>query len=417
MALAYRLSNVAFITAFIVVLTYLHKLRINAVTRADTKGKRMYENFVSRNLPTLTLSPNDTTYRMPAQPGPPLASLSTKFNLGPLKSQPSNYARILVIPRLKNDDVSWIEDELFPIDTAIYIADDTGANLHPPMNKGHEVIMYLTYIIDHYFRLPDTVIFMHAHRWTHHNIELLGFDSAEMVRRLSNDYVAQEGYVNMRCRWYPGCPEWLHPSNDQETLVKQEAIALSKSWHELFPSEPLPESLGQGCCAQFAVSKDRVLSIPRSRFIFYRDWILRTPLSDYVSGRIWEYLWQFLFTGRPIHCPSEHVCHCLGFGVCFEGEDQYQEFETLRRKKESYEVELRDLNEQRLRNHVKEHNDSMISSMDVTSERERQSKLTDKIRASEKEMEGKSHKAMNQGAFSDGRAELSLEKWLQRKDF
>ena len=254
---------------------------------------------------------------------PPAPSYTTELHREALNPSALNYTQVMVVPTLKDDDVSWIQKELPGINTAIYIANESNEPLHPPKNKGHEVMIYLTYIIDHYYELPDTIIFMHAHRWTHHNNELLDYDSAEMVRRLSNDYVAREGYVNMRCQWHPGCPEWLHPADTVDTLAKQEETVFSQCWHEMFPSEPVPDVLGQGCCAQFALSKTRVLSIPLSRFIFYRDWVLRTPLSDYISGRIWEYLWQFLFTGRSIYCPSETTCQCEGFGVCFGGHVDY----------------------------------------------------------------------------------------------
>ncbi|KAL6715709.1 hypothetical protein ACLMJK_006670 [Lecanora helva] len=252
------------------------------------------------------------------------------------------------------------------MDRIVYIADDREADLHPPRNKGHEVMIYLTYIIDHYDSLPDTIIFIHAHRWTHHNIELLNHDSAEMIRRLSNEYVAREGYVNMRCQWYPGCPKWLNPNDTEEILGKQEQVVVSKSWHELFPPEVTPESLGQACCAQFAVSKDRILSIPLSRFIFYRDWILKTPLSDFVSGRIWEYLWQYIFTGRSIHCPSEHACHCRGFGLCFGSEAKYREYEELRHSKEMLEVELKEVRGRGEANQSEQPIDSNLAKADIS---------------------------------------------------
>ena len=253
----------------------------------------------------------------------------------------------MVIPRLESDNISWISDELPDVDTVVYIANDALASLHPPKNKGHEVMIYLSYIINHYDALPDIIIFMHAHRWTHHNNPFLSYDAAEMVRRLNGDYVTREGYVNMRCHWSPGCPEWLHSGNIRESIQKQEELLLSRSWKELFPSDPLPTALGQACCAQFALSKERILSVPLSRFIFYRDWIMRTPLSDYISGRIWEYSWQYLFTGQSILCPAEHICYCGGFGVCFGGASEYREFEELHQRKKNFELEMNELADQR----------------------------------------------------------------------
>ena len=275
------------------------------------------------------------------------SSPSAQFHPGAPKPVGSMYSRVLVVPRLQTDDISWIPDELPDTDSTVYTVNDSLAALHPPKNKGHEVMIYLSYIIEHYDTLPDIIIFMHAHRWTHHNNALLAYDAAEMVRRLQSDYVTREGYVNMRCSWSPGCPEWLHSDGPRESLEKQEETVLSKSWSELFPSDPVPAALGQACCAQFALSRERVLSIPLSRFIFYRDWITRTPLSDYISGRIWEYSWQFLFTGRNIYCPAEHICYCGGFGLCFGGASEFRDFEELRQKKRHCEMEIDDLRSQR----------------------------------------------------------------------
>ena len=263
-----------------------------------------------------------------------------QFYAGRPNPSGATYTRAMIVPRMKDENITWIANELPDLDTVIYVANDPSAPLHPPKNKGHEVMIYLTYIIDHYDDLPDIAIFMHAHRWTHHNNHLLGHDAVQMIRRLNSDYVTRKGYVNMRCEWYPGCPEWLHPDNAKESLAKQEEEVLSRSWKELFPTSPLPRALGQACCAQFALSRERILSISLSRYIFYRDWVMRTPLSNYVSGRIWEYTWQFLFTGQSTVCPAEHICYCDGFGVCFGGDTEYKDFERLRHTKEGYERQL-----------------------------------------------------------------------------
>lgn len=320
-----KLVQISAAAAFILLFNFLH--RLNAGDRSGSRpkaGATGKHNEIWLDSSTWSLNRHRLNPRLRGYLDPTTNALSSRFRSGTPKPPGSAYSQVMVVPRLKDDDISWIQEELPGFDTAVYVANDPIAPLHPPRNKGHEVMVYLTYIIDHYDDLPDIIVFMHAHRWTHHNTELLGYDSAEMVRRLSSDYVTSEGYVNMRCQWSPGCPEWLHPNDSEEILAKQEQVVLSKCWRELFPQDPLPDSLGQACCAQFALSKERIQSIPLSRFVFHRDWILRTPLSDYVSGRIWEYLWQYLFTGRTIYCPSEYECHCRGFGVCFGGEAEYK---------------------------------------------------------------------------------------------
>jgi hypothetical protein len=131
---------------------------------------------------------------------------------------------------------------------------------------------------------------------------------------------------NLRCHWEPGCPDWIHPGAIEEDMNKQEESLMARSWTELFPDNPIPQVLAQPCCGQFAVSRNRIRSLPLARYVFYRDWLLRTNLSDYSSGRIWEYIWQFVFTRHNVVCPKEHIYYYDGFGVCFGSEEAYEEY-------------------------------------------------------------------------------------------
>lgn len=265
---------------------------------------------------------------------------SRPFVPGAPKPPGQPYAKMLVVPRTGQEDTSWIATELPDWQSAIYVADDPSAPLHPPKNKGHEVMVYLTYIIDNYENLPDLVAFMHSHQFAWHNDELMGSNAAEMLRRLNPARVMREGFMNLRCVWAPGCPDWMHPGTLKEDSEKQEETMLARSWSEIFPDDPIPKVLAQPCCAQFAVSRDRILSIPRARFVSYRDWLLRTELSDYISGRIWEYLWHVVFTGETIVCPLEHVCYCDGYGLCFGGNDQFAVVKNAQAEKANLEQDL-----------------------------------------------------------------------------
>ncbi|KAJ9357749.1 hypothetical protein C8Q69DRAFT_396414 [Paecilomyces variotii] len=272
----------------------------------------------------------------------------TKFPYGPrphyapgtAKPPGSFYSKMLVVPRIKEEDTEWIERELPDWEAAVYVADDPSAPLHPPKNKGHEVMVYLTFIIDNYENLPDIMAFMHAHQMAWHNDDILDWNAAEMLRRLNPNRVAREGYMNMRCNWSPGCPDWMHPGTLEEDSSKQEETMLARSWSEIFPNDPIPDVLAQPCCAQFALSRERVLAIPKSRFVFYRDWLLRTELSDYISGRVWEYLWHVVFTGENVFCPLQNVCYCDGFGLCFGGEAEMDEFFGIRFQRNDLQEEL-----------------------------------------------------------------------------
>jgi hypothetical protein len=267
------------------------------------------------------------------------------FKPGILKSVGSVYSKMLVITRTTHEDVSWITDAFQDsenIGTTVYVADDPSAPFHPPENKGHEVMVYLTYIIDQYDSLSDISIFMHAHRYAWHNNDILELDAVEMITRLSPERVQREGFVNLRCNWNPGCPNWLHPGAVEEDRNKKEEVEFAKAWSELFPGDPIPQVVAATCCAQFALSRDRIQSLPKSKYIYLRDWLLRTPLRDSISGRVWEYVWHFVFTGQHIVCPKEHICYCDAFGICFGGEEQYNAWWVKMWEKRRYEDQLKD---------------------------------------------------------------------------
>ncbi|CAK1354544.1 hypothetical protein CB0940_01618 [Cercospora beticola] len=265
---------------------------------------------------------------------PEIDSLSP-YPIGKTKPPGSNYTRALVLPRLKSESTAWVQQELGDwIDSgllipAVYTVDDRTADLHPPKNKGHEVMVYLSYIIDFYDTLPDISIFMHAHRYAWHNNELLNTDAAQMVRHLSPERVTREGYMNLRCHWDPGCPVWLHPGATKDNYDKPEEHLLADCWSELFPMDPVPKVLAQPCCAQFAVSRERILETPKMRYVVMRDWLIRTELTDYLSGRIFEHIWQYIFTASPIHCPSMSACYCDGYGLCFGGPKEFDYYFEL----------------------------------------------------------------------------------------
>lgn len=193
-------------------------------------------------------------------------------------------------------------------------------------------MVYLTYIIDHYTSLSDITMFMHAHLTSWHNNDLLDSSAAEMVLRLRAPHVLHNGYMNMRCHLDPGCPAHIHPLTDGQDPTRPEAVILAKAWTELFPGQSIPAVLSQPCCAQLAVSRERIHALPVEQYVFFRGWLLRVDLDDQLSGRVFEYAWQYIWAGEYEVCPAEHVCYCDGYGVCFGGEEEYRLYFALRRE-------------------------------------------------------------------------------------
>lgn len=65
-----------------------------------------------------------------------------------------------------------------------------------------------------------------------------------------------------------------------------------KAFEQLFPEKPVPDVVGAPCCAEFAVTADKIRERPRSDYVRYREWLMTTKLPDNISGRILEYAWH-----------------------------------------------------------------------------------------------------------------------------
>lgn len=398
----------------IILVAFLYGVATPNETSDSPQAGGLEETIIDTHTTSPTASPSGQ-YTFDEQPPPQRSMKTTLFAGSP--NFASNFSRVMVVPRMQEDDVSWISKELPGLNMTVYVANDPRAPMHPPKNKGHEVMVYLSYLIENYDRLPDIVLFMHSHRWTHHNNEYLGFDASQMIRALNGAHVVRHGYVNMRCHWSPGCPEWLRPTSTGDTLGRQEETVLEHCWRELFPFDPLPSFLAQPCCAQFALSRDRITSIPRSRYVFYRDWILRTPLSDYVSGRIWEYSWQYLFTKNSAHCPPEHVCYCDGFGICFGGEVPYKQYVEILGKKDRIADELsRDGRIHHSDGYTTSKVENGSSLNPVVNDTER-TRLKAHITELEAELSARKEEAQRRGADPRSRAEECGRPWKEGDGF
>jgi hypothetical protein len=150
-----------------------------------------------------------------------------------------------------------------------------------------------------------------------------------MLRGLQLPYIISQGYANIRCVWTLGCPSEIKFDKqidlNGEDDLRPTQTAYKQSFQELFPGEPIPASVGVACCAQFAVTREKIRERPLEDYKHYRQWLLDTPLDDSVSGRIFEYSWHIIF-GKPYtHCPNAKECYCNIFGLCnleCDGEDK-----------------------------------------------------------------------------------------------
>ncbi|KAI0382388.1 hypothetical protein F5Y04DRAFT_279678 [Hypomontagnella monticulosa] len=232
----------------------------------------------------------------------------------------------IVVASTRSEETSWVYWYFQHWDPQVYVTDDPSAPLVVPRNKGHEAMVYLTYIIDRYDSLPDTMVFIHASRFQWHNDDP-DYDILPTLYNLRLSYVREVGYVNLRCVWSIGCPAEIRPFEDEEDdtdeeheVVKKKPVSAKpifrKAFQELLPEIPVPPLVSVSCCSQFAVSRETVQRHTKERYMRLRDWLLNTPLEDSLSGRVFEFSWHIIFGKEAYHCPSAKECYCNVFGLC-----------------------------------------------------------------------------------------------------
>ncbi|MCJ1321528.1 hypothetical protein MMC15_006873, partial [Xylographa vitiligo] len=173
--------------------------------------------------------------------------------------EPTSRGNALVVVSQRGDNVSWLEGVLPGWERNVYVVDgaalEEGATrLRIPRNKGREGMVYLSFIIDNYDRLPDVTLFLHSARYQWHNDDP-EYDGIPILQNLRLAHVHAQGYVNLRCGWTLGCPAEIQPGRHAWTDDNDEATAprtehhYAEAWAALFPGEPVPEVVGVGCCA------------------------------------------------------------------------------------------------------------------------------------------------------------------------
>ncbi|KAF2748229.1 hypothetical protein M011DRAFT_35706 [Sporormia fimetaria CBS 119925] len=228
------------------------------------------------------------------------------------------YDRVVVVGRLQKENTNWIREKLSDWQHAVYIVDSpSSSHLHTMLNKGHDAMPYLTYLVEHYDSLPSTVVFLPASR-TSFAITIPNegedYDIVERLRTLNFEFVQKNGFANLQCEPFPGCPDkYEHFRNPQH--LRPIPSAMAGAWKDLFNSK-MPGRIGTPCSGQFAVSREQILKRPLSDYQRYLDWLIQTPLEDDVSSRIFDYLWHVIFGQESVYCPTFDQCSCDVYKRC-----------------------------------------------------------------------------------------------------
>jgi hypothetical protein len=204
---------------------------------------------------------------------------------------------IVIISCHFNEDLSWLTNSPFKCVVSTNHPTYTGINvdekLRASVNMGKEAAAYIRYIIEYYNDLPLHMAFIHGHEFAYHqNFPGTLFDA--VARAKINEY----HFISMNMtRKAPANADWIDASNIWEEHFKP---FTNRSIFE--PSAPIIE-----ICAQFIVSREKVLSIPLEG---WRHWL--EMLEGKVETLQWynlmpvlfEWVWHIIFGDPVVHTTS-----------------------------------------------------------------------------------------------------------------
>ncbi|PIB00798.1 hypothetical protein CB0940_01026 [Cercospora beticola] len=243
----------------------------------------------------------------------------------------TNRSVALVIATRAADDISWAYRLQIPqLQVIRYISDSASAKYRPAVPKGHEALMYLTYIHDFYDDLPEIVIFIHADENPWHMDGALLESVSFALNHLDLEEVLLRQYFNLRVMWKHGCPAQIYTAETRFDEKKQEQHLMDSAFRSIFgPDVEVPEILAGPCCSQFAVTREAVRRRGRHEYKHYVDWLIETDWSDYIAGRVWEHIWPVVFLNTSVDCTVESQSLCRMYGICFERQRELERYQQV----------------------------------------------------------------------------------------
>lgn len=190
-----------------------------------------------------------------------------------------------------NEDLGWLGNT--NLRKVIYSKTDQRYNLIPN-NKGQEIPCFLKYIIDFYHNLPDKTLFLHGHRMSGHQ----DFNTDRIIRVLNWEL---DSFFSINKR------EWYQEIS--ETVFLDEGaydVWLKQNWYIFENYIPFPVCLKFYSGAQFVVSRENITQYPLAFYRKLYDWVQTTELSNFITSRIFEYTWHYIFTKNPIEKEYEY---------------------------------------------------------------------------------------------------------------
>eukprot|EP00742_Colponemidia_sp_Colp-10_P015970 GILJ01018269.1.p1 GENE.GILJ01018269.1~~GILJ01018269.1.p1 ORF type:complete len:298 (-),score=31.60 GILJ01018269.1:8-793(-) len=225
---------------------------------------------------------------------------------GPTYSLDEIPDRMIVSGSTTKESMDWLSDLNIPF--VVYDSQNIERDInkikswrHLEPNRGNEVHAYLRFIIDHYDRLPEAVVFIHGHSTSWHSANI-----PDMLQHLRWPFLTQDNEDLQTSTTSQG---QMYQSFDfqyfQSIGLGHQDIErpyLCRFWDQAGLATEIgqcPPFLKTECCAQFVVHRSRILLRSRAFYKGLLHWILnQTEFSNHFAGMLVEWSWGVIM-GQP----------------------------------------------------------------------------------------------------------------------
>jgi len=210
---------------------------------------------------------------------------TTKEHFKIVTSLPDNKDLIIVTSHFQ-EDLKWLENSK---NSVVLCSKTKNSPLcHQDKNLGREAASYIKFILDNYNYLPEHIAFIHGHEHAWHQ-------DYHDILKIINECAKYKtyGFISIN----------NHFINDRNIVYNDAMKYMHSIWDEVFRphlKRDAPNYIFQDCCAQFIVSKERILRHSKETYQYWYEYMMNDPLGDggFTIGMVFEFLWPIIF-GEP----------------------------------------------------------------------------------------------------------------------
>jgi hypothetical protein len=201
-----------------------------------------------------------------------------------LMKKPIESNKVTVASSHYKEDLNWVNFIKYPV--RIYSKTLENKNFIN-FNKVQEVPAYLKYIIENYQALPEYSIFIHGHLMAEHQ--------SDNIVNIINNLDFNQDIINLNRK------DWVQTISKGDEFEDRKFSWIEENWNDLIGEYlPMPNSLTFPSCAQFAIHKSKITQYPIEFWKSLFKWCEETKLENYISSRIFEYIWYYIFSKQNI---------------------------------------------------------------------------------------------------------------------